>query len=48
MKIKKKHEMKITLTIMVMIMTFIVTFVSIIFNYGLVDGFFIKWMKRAC
>jgi len=45
MKIQKKHEMKVTLAIMVLIMTMVVSFASVILNFGLDNAFLIKWLK---
>jgi hypothetical protein len=43
--IKKKHEPKVSLFIMVLIMTFIVTFVSTAKNIGFPSDFIIQWFK---
>lgn len=45
MKIAKKHETKVTLSIMVFVMTNVVTFVSVGVNFGFEAGFVEKWMK---
>lgn len=45
MKIPKKHEMKLTMVIMVFVMTLIITFASVSINYGWVEGFGARWMK---
>jgi hypothetical protein len=41
MKIRRKHEMKVVLILMVLVMTF----VSVSANFGYHAGFVIRWMK---
>lgn len=45
MKIKKKHEGKITIIIMVFIMTMIISLVNTLKNYGLEPDFVLQWLK---
>lgn len=45
MCIKKKHEQKLTLVVMVLIMTFVVTCVSTIRNVGFQSDFILQWFK---
>jgi hypothetical protein len=45
MKIKKKHEMKVSLALMVLVMTSVVTFVSASVNFGFHPDFMIRWFK---
>ncbi|OIP83519.1 MAG: hypothetical protein AUK44_05050 [Porphyromonadaceae bacterium CG2_30_38_12] len=45
MKIKKKHEGKITMIIMVFFMTMIISLVNTLRNYGLEPDFAAKWLQ---
>ena len=45
MCIKKKHEHKLTLVIMVLIMTFVITFVGPAKNLGFQSNFILQWLK---
>lgn len=45
MKIKKKHEGKITIIIMVFIMTMIISLLNTLKNYGLEPDFVLQWLK---
>lgn len=45
MKITRKNEMKITLAIMALFMTCLVSFVSVVVNYGFDTMFFVRWLK---
>jgi hypothetical protein len=45
MKIKKKHEMKVSLALMVLVMTSVVTLVSVSVNFGFHPDFVIRWVK---
>jgi len=45
MKINKKYEQIVTMTLMVLVMTFVVTFVNTARNNGFQADFILLWLK---